>query len=207
MQSLYTVLGIPENSETFEVEKAYSSLRSRLRLSDFQPDSQGYDQCRIALDAIEEAYNTLTDPTLLRLYKTRWTEYCRSEDEIQPKLGQLCVAAGVISYEELNHVVETQQKLDLPLGQILQEKHLITQAELDGLLLGQQLINLPPESPHSIGQRLIALGLVNEDMVRIALIEQRTFDRRLGELLVAHSWVDKQVLETIVQDSTSPVAA
>jgi hypothetical protein len=207
VQSLYTVLGVPENSETSEVEKAYRSLRSRLRTIDFEPDTLGYEQCKLALDAIDQAYTTLTDPFRLRNYQAQWREYCRSEDQIQPKLGQLCVAAGVISFEELEHAVETQSKLDLPLGQILQEKRLITQSELDGLLLGQQLINLPAESPHSIGQRLISLGLVNEDMVRIALIEQRTFDRRLGELLTAHGWVDKQVLETIVQDSTSPVAA
>jgi hypothetical protein len=202
VHSLYTILGIPENSNRGEVDSAYRSLRLRLSIDDYEPGSIGYVQCQQALLSIENAYNTLTDPVGLENYRADWRRQFHADDDIQPKLGQLCVAAGVITFEELERAVETQQRLDLPLGQILQEKRLITQAELDGLLLGQQLINLPPESPHSIGQRLMALGLVTEDMVRIVLIEQRTFDRRLGELLVAHGWVDKRLLETILQDNT-----
>jgi hypothetical protein len=202
LHSLFTILGIPENSNRADIESAYGSLHSRLRVSDYEPGSLGYVQCQQALLSIEDAHDTLVDPIRLQNYKEKWLREFHADDDIQPRLGQLCVAAGVITFEELEQAVETQQKLDLPLGQILQEKRLITQSELDGLLLGQQLINLPPESPYSIGQRLIALGLVTEDMVRIALIEQRTFDRRLGELLVAHGWMDKRVLETVMQDNT-----
>ncbi len=82
---------------------------------------------------------------------------------------------------------------------------MISQAELDGLLLGQQLISLPADLPHKIGQRLMALGLVTEDMIRIALIEQRTFSRNLEDLLVAHGWLDKEVMKILSEHSESEV--
>lgn len=200
MFSLYSVLGLAEDTSDEVVLAAYQRLCQALNLSSYKPGSLGYLQCQQCLTAIEDAFKTLTNPDLRAAYKDIWSKSWTKGQELhtQPKLGQLCVASGMISLEELNEAVQSQTTLRLPLGQILQEQRLISQAELDGLLLGQNLIALPAESPHSIGQRLIALGLVSEDMVRIALIEQRTFDKRLGEILVEHGWVDKTVLEALL---------
>jgi hypothetical protein len=198
--SLYTILGVEENSSPAEVEFAFRQLCAEISKANFKPESLGEKQAAQCLKAFENAFNTLSNPELKKQYELAWQEVWQTESpaEIQPKMGQLCVASGMITLQELEEVVKSQPEMDLPLGQMLLENKLISQAELDGLLLGQQLISLPPDTPHSLGQRLIALGLVSEDMVRIALIEQRTFGRRIGELLVEHEWVDKDIIEILM---------
>ena len=207
MYSLYTVLGLDEDASEDRIEATYKRLRDRLNPSHFASGSLGRVQAEQCLLSIENAYRTLSNPTARAKYIEDWKrDFKESEEgEVQPKLGQLCVAAGIITLEELEKAVESQTSLDLPLGQILQEKQLISQAELDGLLLGQQLITLPADLPHKMGQRLMALGLVTEDMVRIALIEQRTFDRKLEDLLVAHGWLDAEVLKLLNEPAESAV--
>jgi hypothetical protein len=69
--------------------------------------------------------------------------------------------------------------------------------ELDAFLLNQSQIKLPPDSPYLIGQRLIGLGLVTEDMVRIALVEQRTSGKPLGTILVDRSWLANDILTVL----------
>jgi len=204
--SFYLILGVEENASDQAIEAAYRRLRSELVLGRFEPESLGYIQCEQCLLSIENAHKTLTSPQLKSRYYEQWRGYLKEEAAggAAPKLGQLCVASGMITLEELERAVETQTRMDLPLGQILQESKLISQAELDGLLLGQKLIQLPVGSPHSIGQRLMALGLVSEDMVRIALIEQRTFDRKLEDLLVSHGWLDQTVLAILIGNGRKP---
>lgn len=207
MFSLYLVLGLHEGAPTAAVKAAYKRLRQRLnQLDRWQPASLGYVQAQQALLAIEQAYTTLIDANLKSRYDQEWKEHLKrgQDGEIQPKLGQLCVAAGIITLEQLEEAIEKQTMLDFPLGQILQQQRLISQTELDGLLLGQQLIRLPVESPYSLGQRLMALDLVTEDMVRIALIEQRTFGRPMEDLLVAHGWLDGEVLKALLERDDQP---
>ncbi len=199
MYSLYTVLGLDENACDEAVNAAYSHLRHQLAALQLEPCSLGGAQAAQCLAAVEQSYQTLSNPERLSEYQHAWKLWLNDVEatEMQPKLGQLCVAAGIITLDDLNNAIESQTKLDLPIGQIMQENLLITQAELDGLLLGQQLITLPVDLPHRIGQRLIALGLVTEDMVRIALIEQRTFDKELAELLIGHGWLDPDVFNIL----------
>ena len=207
MYSLYTVLGLSDSAPEAAISKAYKQLRSRLDPETFPADSLGRVQSAQCLLSIENAYRTLSNPTAKANYERDWKNSFKESlsGELQPKLGQLCVAAGIITLEELERAIESQTSLDLPLGQILQEKQLISQAELDGLLLGQQLISLPADLPHKVGQRLMAIGLVTEDMVRIALIEQRTFNKPLEELLIAHGWLDPEILKTLAEEVESEV--
>jgi hypothetical protein len=207
LYSLFTILGLEENAPEDKLEAAYRHLRQHLNPANFDSGSQGRLQAEQCLLSIENAYRTLANPTARQKYDQEWKSWLKAgaNGEVHPKLGQLCVAAGIITLEELESAVEKQTSLDLPLGQILQETQLISQAELDGLLLGQQLISLPSDTPHKIGQRLMALGLVTEDMVRIALIEQRTFDRKLEDLLTAHGWLDAQVLRILCEPVQSTV--
>jgi len=207
LYSLYTILGLEDNAPETAVEEAYRSLRQRLDSRKFEQGSLADRQARQCLLSIENAFRTLTNQTARAKYLEEWQRSREQEfsGELQPKLGQLCVAAGMITLEDLEQAIETQAKLDLPIGQILQEQQLITQAELDGLLLGQQLISLPGDLPHKTGQRLIALGLVTEDMVRIALIEQRTFNRKLEDLLTAHGWLDPAILKILLEPADTVV--
>lgn len=205
MFSLYTILGLDENASTEEINAAYERLHARLNLENFEPGSLGHTQAQQCLLSIENAFRTLTTPTARQKFAEEWKEAMKiaAEGAIHPKIGQLCVAAGIITLEDLERAVETQTSLNLPLGQILQESRLISQAELDGLLLGQQLITLPQDLPHKVGQRLMALGLVTEDMVRIALIELRTFDKKLEDLLIGHGWLDPSILTILTEAEVS----
>jgi len=199
--SLYLVLGLDEGASEDAVRAAYTRIRSSLEdPSRWQEGSLGRIQAHQCLLSIEHAFSTLTNPVLKSGYEAEWKNHIKGaqDGEIQPKLGQLCVAAGIITIEQLEDAIASQTSMNLPLGQVLQQNKLISQTELDGLLLGQQLIRLPIDSPHSIGQRLMAIDLVTEDMVRVALIEQRTFDRPLEDLLVLHGWLDKEILHILV---------
>jgi len=80
---------------------------------------------------------------------------------------------------------------------VLQSKHFISQAELDGLLLGQQMIDVPSGCVDPVGQRLILLGLVSEDMVFVTQMEQKALGDSIGDLLVRRGWVDRQVLAAL----------
>ncbi len=204
MYSLYTVLGIEEGASEEAVRRAYDELSRRLQPATSTGEAAASEQAQKCLQSIEKAVETLTDPDRKAAYEKDWKQFLKaaSQGEIHPKLGQLCVAAGMISLEELEEAVESQTALNLPLGQVLQEHKLISQAELDGLLIGQQLIRFPPDSPHSIGQRLIALGLVTEDMVRIALIEERTFGKSIENILVGHGWVEKDVVAALTRPAS-----
>ena len=139
MHSLYAILGLEENSSLSAVETRYQNLLVALDLNRFSPDSLGYNQAQKCLQAMESAYKTLMDPQLKAAYEKEWKAAIEadSQGEVQPKLGQLCVAAGMITMEDLETAVRTQTTLNLPIGQILQEHKLISQAELDGLLMGQ----------------------------------------------------------------------
>jgi hypothetical protein len=206
MYSLYTVLGLEENAPQAAVTKAYTQLKNKLEPKNFETGTLAGTQAALCLQAIEDAYQTLSDENKRKDYSEQWKNEFRAETtELKPKLGQLCVASGMITLEDLEKAVESQQQLDLPLGQILQERNLITQAELDGLLLGQMLIHLPADAPHLIGQRLISLGLATEDMIRIALIEQRTFSRNLEDILVNHGWAAREVLEIVLEGQKKPI--
>lgn len=201
MYSLYTILGIEEGASEESVRSAYDELRQRLKPATHTDGATASLQAQQCLRAIEEAFETLTDPARRAAYETDWKQFLKvdAQGEIQPKLGQLCVAAGMISLDELEEAVESQTSLNLPLGQVLQEHKLISQAELDGLLIGQQLIRVPADSPHSVGQRMIALGLVTEDMVRIALIEERTFGKGIEDILIGHGWLEKDVVAALLK--------
>ena len=105
-------------------------------------------------------------------------------EDLPPKLGQLLVASGKISLYQLEMALAKQADANLPLGEILRREYLITEMELDSFLLNQRLIKLPCDCPHLIRQRLIGLGLVTEDMVRIALVQQRSTGKSVGAILV-----------------------
>lgn len=93
--------------------------------------------------------------------------------------------------------IDKQTDIDLPLGQILQEKQLISQTELEGMLMGQKLYGAPnrPLSPKV--KRLLALDLVSMDMVKIALIDQRSSMAELEELLCKRGWVEPAIVALI----------
>jgi len=193
----YCILGIRTGASRADVDAAYRRLIDSLNEENFLDSPQEWVQAQQAFMAIENAYMRIVEGDL-----DEEPVECRESDShtasIPPKLGQMLVAAGVISLEQLDEAIESQRTVDLPLGEILKGSSLVTQMELDSFLLNQQQIKLPPDSPYLIGQRLIGLGLVTEDMVRIALVEQRTTGEPLGKILVGHGWLAADILTALL---------
>lgn len=195
----YCLLGVKAESPRAAVEAAYQRLITRLNEENFMDSPQEWVQAQQAYMAIENAYKQITEGDIGDM-PAECRENEGQAEAIPPKLGQMLVAAGIISLNELDEAIAAQRTLDLPLGEILKASSLITQMELDTFLLNQSQIRLPPDSPYRIGQRLIGLGLVTEDMVRIALVEQRTSGKLFGRILVERGWLANDILKALVDD-------
>jgi len=190
----YLLLGLTPAAGKDDVAQAYKNLKTSLDEDDCLATPQSWVQARQAALSIEDAYKRIlngdTDEPLKKQPENL-------EELLPPKLGQLLVASGKITLEQLQDALKKQEVLQLPLGEILKSASLVTQMELDSFLLNQRLINLPSDTPHQIGQRLIGLGLVTEDMVRIGLVEQRTSGKRLGQILVERGWLADEILDAL----------
>ena len=108
------------------------------------------------------------------------------------------MASGMITIDQLTEAVKSQLASGLQLGEVLQQKQFISQAELDGLLLGQQMIDTPSAVTEQEAARLISLGLITEDMGLIVQMQARTLGTSTRELVARHSWVDKLVLDAVL---------
>lgn len=196
--SLYAVLGLDEGAPQSEIEAAHVRLKEALDPEKFKVGFSR-SQAEKARASIDKAYGTLKKEELRELYEQQRAEYLKGEKQgdSRPRLGQLCVASGMISMGQLKEAVDTQVKSGLPLGEVLQAKQFISQAELDGLLLGQEMIDAPSAVTDPLGIRLVSLGLVSDDMVLIVQMEKRTQGRTMEELFIRHGWVDADVLKAI----------
>jgi len=200
--SLYAVLGLEESAPTPEVEAAYKRLLQVLSPDKFKPGPARM-QAEKAQVAIDKAHATLIQPELRQLYEQQRQEYLKGEKQgdSRPRLGQLCVASGMISMDQLKEAVDAQVKTGMPLGEVLQDKQFISQAELDGLLLGQEMIDAPSAVTDPLGMRLVSLSLVSEDMVLIVQMEKRTQGKSTDELFVRHGWIDAEVLKALTSST------
>jgi chorismate-pyruvate lyase len=200
----YCILGLKAGAPPADVEAAYNRLTEALAEDNFMDTPQEWVQAQQAYMAIENAYKRIKEGD-----EDEPHPECRESEEdevsIPPKLGQLLVAAGVITIGQLEDAIAQQATVDLPLGEILKRSNLVTQMELDAFLLNQRQIKLPADSPYLIGQRLIGLGLVTEDMVRIALVEQRTTNKPLGRILVERGWLAGDILKVLTYGEEAQV--
>jgi len=199
MISLFSVLGLQENAALDDVEAAYKTLSAELKAPGIEPGTKAHEQANICLLAIEKAHSTLISSELRAKYTEQRSEYLKGEKrgDTRPRIGQLCVASGMISMEQLSEAVEAQIKSGMPLGEVLQEKRFISAAELDGLLLGQEIIDVPSAVTEPTAVRLISLGLLTEDMGLIAQMEHRSQAVPLSDVVVRHNWVDPKILKIV----------
>lgn len=199
MISLYSVLGLEENAPAADVTAAHARLVEALKTAAFAKGTAAFDQSAKCLQAIENAFQTLTTPELRRLYSEQRQEYLKGEKrgDTRPRLGQLCVASGMISMEQLREAVDAQVKNGMPLGEVLQDKKFISQAELDGLLLGQEMIDVPCAVTDPAAVRLISLGLLTEDMGLIAQMEHRAQAIPINDIVARHGWVEAEILKLV----------
>ncbi|HEY9777083.1 MAG TPA: hypothetical protein V6C81_25175 [Planktothrix sp.] len=200
MISLYSVLGLEENSASTEVETAHARLVQAFKSAQFSEGTTAHEQAGKCVRSIENAFQTLKTPELRRLYVEQRSEYLKGEKrgDTRPRLGQLCVASGMISMEQLREAVEEQIKNGMQLGEVLIQKKFISAAQLDGLLLGQEMIDVPSAVTEPTAVKLISLGLLTEDMGLIAQMEHRSLVLPIADIVARHGWVERDVLKILV---------
>jgi curved DNA-binding protein CbpA len=210
LNNYFLILGIDEKSSDSQIEEAFRYLSKQLNPSGFT-DQAAIKQATACMSRIVPAYQSLRDSNtrdLARAEAIADRGQALNPEEFKPFLGHLCVAARIITIDDLNEAITKQSDIDLPLGQILQERKLLSQTELEGLLMGQRLFGAPARPPDRFTMRLLALTAVSKDMVKIAMIDQRTsFASTLPDLLVKRGWLHEDILKVLVDQGAKRSAA
>lgn len=198
-QNYFLILGITQGADEAAVDAAFEHLSHSLKPSNFNDNSKTLDQATRCMALVREAHTALKDESFRKSHaeQLKATGEPYTPDQLKPFLGHVCVAAGIISYQDLMDAVSKQTDIDLPLGQILQERRLITQTELEGMLMGQKLYGAPMRPLEPMTKRLLALEAISLDMVKIALIDQRTSMASLDELMCKRGWVSQSLLDAL----------
>lgn len=200
MHSPYLVLDLKEDADGSDVENSYRSLLKRLSPSSFKTDA-GKEQAEKCIKAIKEAYEAIQNRD--QTDKQTDLNAAISEEATHPRLGQMCVATGIISMQQLEEAVQEQLKSGLPLGEVLENKQFLSRAELEGLLLGQGLIDVDGERKDPVAQRLIALNLATLDMVLIGQMELKWQEITLKDVFIRHGWLSEEVSDALFGSTTS----
>jgi len=194
MYSPYQVLGIAEGASKTDIEKAHQSLTERLNPSNFEV-GPSRDQATKCVNAINDAHSTLisgADPA------PKPKQSALSNETTHPRLGQMCVATGIISMEQLEEAVQEQIRSGMPLGEVLEDKQFLSRVQLEGLLLGQGLIDVDGEKNDPVAQRLMALNLATLDMVLIAQMEMKWQEgAKLTDALIRHGWLSQEIADAL----------
>lgn len=210
MNNYFLILGIDENSSESQIEDAFRYLSKQLNPNGFA-DAYAIKQATACMSKIVPAYQNLRDSHTRDLARAEAIADRNQEaapEDFKPFLGHLCVAARIITIDDLNEAIAKQSDIDLPLGQILQERKLLSQTELEGLLMGQRLYGAPARAPDRFTMRLIALGAVSRDMIKICMIDQRTsFSATLPELLVKRGWLSEEILKVLIDQGVKRASA
>lgn len=206
----FLILGIEPSATEMAIDDAFSYLNRHLNPTNFPVGSPSESQANQCMSKIVPSYQMLRDAATrnkMRLESMAEREKPFNPEDLKPFLGHICVAAGIITLDDLNDAILKQGDIDLPLGQILQEQALLSQTELDGLLMGQRLFGAPNRPLDALTKRLLALSAVSRDMVKIVLIDQRTnFVSDIPDLLKKRGWLSEEIMQ-IVQDQTATHSA
>lgn len=203
MVNHFLVLGIRENASEAEVDDAYFNLMESLRADRFTGRARNQaEQCTKMITAAKEALSTPESRDAHAAQVLAEGESVKPE-HLKCFIGHLCVAAGIISYQDLLDAISKQTDIDLPLGQILQERRLLSQTELEGMLMGQKLYGLPNRPLDYNSRRLLELGVVSLDMVKIAVIDQRTSMESIDQLLIKRGFVDPLIFAALNSGASS----
>jgi predicted CXXCH cytochrome family protein len=99
-------------------------------------------------------------------------------------LGQLLVQSGHITAEQLDQVVAEQQSSGEKLGEVFQRLGLLTEKQLNGLLVFQQNQDATYSSPLRLGELLVSTGRIAREQLDDALLKQKQSDKNIGDVLL-----------------------
>lgn len=188
MKDPFVALGIKPGADESVAKVALEKLEKALESVQGESDQEAKHH---ALEAARKAYESIKNGASPE--GSGGSESFNS----RLRLGQLCLSSGMISVAQLTEAMHEQEQSDRPLGEILQAKQFISQEELDGLLLAQDLISGEVENTDEEAQRLMALNLLSEESVTIALLEKRFASSTLEQVLTRRSWLSSDLFRAI----------
>ncbi|MBY0357446.1 MAG: J domain-containing protein [Candidatus Obscuribacterales bacterium] len=199
MLNHFDLLGVEQNTSSEALKKRFEYFSTVLSQPSSKLNKQDKKLAAQILSRINDSYAVLADIKLRKEHENSLSaqDDPYSPERLKPLFGHMCVAAGLITYESLIESVKEQATVNLAIGQILQNKGLITQTELDGVLMGQKLQDAP-ERPLGLGARLLlAHQLVDMDMIKIVLLDQRRSIDSLENLLVKRGWLSQALSDLL----------
>ncbi|HEY9867583.1 MAG TPA: DnaJ domain-containing protein, partial [Candidatus Obscuribacterales bacterium] len=142
--NIYLLLGLEEGASLAEIKKAYARLVSALE-NDLKSDPAARSRLSAARERLSQAYEALKEPEIRKVYDS-WSRdpasapheasepQAPAADYCRPKLGQLLVASGLITMEELDAALEIQRNtgnMHVPLGELLVAAGYLLPEQLD----------------------------------------------------------------------------
>lgn len=199
VSNIHILLGLETEASWDKVSEAYKKVMDSLDGQDFEDDDQLMEKVSTVRERLVQSYAHMNKPEIRQHYQ-QYVEEISHEAYCRPKLGELLVAFGLLDIEELDAALEIQRNTNhahVPLGELLVATGYLNHQQLNYYLRMQCLFKLPPDHPERWGQRLVELGLVTEDQLKVALIEQKTTNCSLREALINRGWLTAEVLDRI----------
>lgn len=123
----------------------------------------------------------------------------------KPQIGQLLLAAELISSDELALALARQPMCGKPLGEILRDMQIIDHSGLratlsiqDDLVCREGMITMAAGSRESLGALLLHARRITGEQLEQALAEQEETGGRLGDVFIRHGWLSAAELEAIL---------
>ncbi|MBX9686501.1 MAG: hypothetical protein K2X27_07350, partial [Candidatus Obscuribacterales bacterium] len=116
-----TLLGLAPTADLPAINAAFERLSNSFSPARFE-NARATEQAANAFVHIRQAHTVLQDDSFRAQHSVDCNEHPEpySPGQLKPFLGHVCVAAGIISYQDLLDAIKDQTDIDLPLGQILQ---------------------------------------------------------------------------------------
>lgn len=204
-KNLYLLLGLPDGQPVAQVKKQYLTVLKLLSAEEQKcQDVNMQRRTRKARERLSQTYEAFKNVEMRKAYTGEFDRdqtfgHRSVSPSSRPKIGQLLVAAGLISIEQLDEALEIQQSGDansrMPIGRILVSWKYLSQSDLDYYLMLQDIIKLAPRDPKRLSQQLIELGLISEDQLAIARLDQKNFSLSLGDALVRRHWLSQELAD------------
>lgn len=191
VRHLLLLLGIADGATITDIKKSYARLLERLSKRD-SARPELIDELQPARQRLSESFEHwkkvgALDPSSYAAIMTH-----------TPKLGQVLVASDRLTLKELITVLHLQEHSSgVRFGELLVAKGYISANELDHFLQLQRIIELPLDHPERWGQRLVALGLLSDDQLKVALIDHRRMGKTLRSAIIDRGWLTASILDRI----------
>jgi len=110
-------------------------------------------------------------------------------------LGELLVQSGHITGGQLDQVVAEQQHSGEKLGEVFKRLGILTEQQLNALLVFQCNQDAGQTSPLRLGELLVLTGRLAREQLEDALLKQKQSDKNLGDVLLEAGYVSPGCIE------------